>query len=232
MPRPTAVPGYPRPSELRRRESRRRRAAGRLSSGCPWCVLDAQAGEQSVYVLLAADGAAIVDPRNGRAEAAPCLIRNASRAARAGLREAYEVSERDLQLADELHYAADDLTRKILVLLRDEHLREVPAHLVHVGRSCVQERVHVAHHALEVLDRDLALAEQLPDFDEVTGAARRALGQRTRLLHEIERAMSCFVRQPQHVIEAQPCIRNVFLGEIDQARVDAKALQRRLQIAG
>jgi hypothetical protein len=33
------------------------------------------------------------------------------------------------------------------------------------------------------------------------------------------------------VIEAQPRIGHVFLGEIDQARVDTKALQRRLQIA-
>jgi hypothetical protein len=95
----------------------------------------------------------------------------------------------------------------------------------------VQERVHVAHHALKVLDRDLALAETLPDFDEVVGAARRTLGQWTGLFHEIERTMRRLVGQTQHVIEAQSRIRNVFLGEIDQARVDTKALQRRLQVA-
>ena len=60
----------------------------------------------------------------------------------------------------------------------------------------------------------------------------RALGERTGLLDEIERAMRRFVGEPQHVIEAQPRIRHVLLGEIGQARVDAKALQRRLQVAG
>ena len=54
--------------------------------------------------------------------------------------------------------------------------------------------------------------------------ARRALGQRTGLLDEIERAMRRFVRQLQHVIEALPRIRHVLLGEIDQARIDAEAL--------
>src|SRR5262245_27596986 len=44
--------------------------------------------------------------------------------------------------------------------------------------------------------------------------------------------MRRFIRQAQYVIEAQPRIGNVFLREIDQPRVDAKALQSRLQIAG
>ena len=85
---------------------------------------------------------------------------------------------------------------------------------------------------MEVLDCDLALAEALPQLDQVARRARGALGQRTGLLHQVQRAMRRFVGQLQHVIEAQPRIRHVFLGEIDQARVDAEALQRRLQIAG
>ena len=44
--------------------------------------------------------------------------------------------------------------------------------------------------------------------------------------------MRRFVGELQHVIEAQARIRHFFLGEVHQPRVDAEAMQRRLQVAG
>ena len=85
---------------------------------------------------------------------------------------------------------------------------------------------------MEVFHGDLAIAEALPLLDQIARRARSALRERTGLLDQIERAMRRLVRQLQHVIQTQPRIGHVLLGEIGQARVHAEALQRGLQIAG
>jgi hypothetical protein len=50
------------------------------------------------------------------------------------------------------------------------------------------------------------------------------------LFDQIHRLVCRFVGELQHVIEPMLRVRHFFLGKIDQARIDAEALERRLQI--
>jgi len=58
-----------------------------------------------------------------------------------------------------------------------------------------------------------------------------AFRERTALLHQIHGAMSRFVGQLQHMIETMTRIRDFLLGQVDQSRIDAEAIQCTLQIA-
>src|SRR6185437_10206738 len=76
---------------------------------------------------------------------------------------------------------------------------------------------------------DAVSLERLQQRGRLLGGA---LGERTRLLDEIERAMRGFVRHVDHVREARPGVGNLVLRDVLQARLDAETLESLLQIAG
>src|SRR5690606_30422692 len=193
--------------------------------------LHTQAGQQSVHIVLTADGWPMVDARNRRTEAAMRFIAQRLAAARARARETDQVGERDFELRDELHDAPNDLPGEILKALGEQNLGEVAAHRVHILARSIEEDVHALDHSLELVDRDAARAEALPQLHDIGGFARGTLCKRRGLLDEIERTMCGFVGELEHVIESMPRVGHLFFREREQSRVQLESIERGLQIA-
>ena len=73
---------------------------------------------------------------------------------------------------------------------------------------------------------------QFPLLEQLRGLARHAVDERTGLLDQIERAMRGLFGELDHVREALARVRHFLVGERVEARLLAKAAQRRLRVGG
>ena len=147
------------------------------------------------------------------------------------LASATQLSEHRLEFAHQPDDATDDLAGKILVALRQQHLREEPAHAFGVAHRALQAFVGALrpHRVPTASWREPCSA---PLLEQLRGLARHAIDQRAGLLDQVERAMRGLFGQLDHVRQAPARVRHFLVGEHFEARLLAKAPQRRLRIGG
>ena len=126
------------------------------------------------------------------------------------------------------HDAANDLAGEVLVALRQQHFREVRAHLVRVRARarCRNSSPLTMRRSLRPRSCDRGTCHA-----SISSPAPRALRRpAARMLHEVERAMRGFVGELEHVVRRLRASGTSFSASASRRASRAEAPQRRLRL--